>query len=72
MLGGRFCATCYMEWGLMWIKKLDGFKEVVDGCVCYATEGHDHLFSYRKHATGAYATSGVSLDKVITRMFKGS
>lgn len=34
---------------------------MVGGRVCYyAAEGHDHLFSYRKHATGAYATVVVS------------
>lgn len=44
-------------------KAISGFKEVVDGCVCYyATVGHDHLLSYRKHAAEAYATSGASLE----------
>lgn len=45
-------------------KAINGLKEVVDGCVCYCTTvGHEHLFNYRKHATEAYATSDVSLEK---------
>lgn len=32
-------------------KTVNGFKEVVDECVCYyATVSHDHLFSYRKQS----------------------
>lgn len=42
-------------------KAINGFKEVVDGCVYYyATADYDHLFSYRKHAIEAYAISGLS------------
>lgn len=33
-------------------KTVNGFKEVVDECVCYyATVSHDHLFSYKTKAS---------------------
>lgn len=45
----RFCAMCYMEWGLMWSNPIHRCKAMVEGCVCYhAIVGHDHLFSYKK------------------------
>ena len=44
-------------------KTINGFKEVVHKYVCYyAIVEHDHLVSYRKHATEGYVTSGASLE----------
>lgn len=56
----------------MSIRILGGFKEVVDGCVCYyASEGHEHLFSYRKHMSQGPMQQVVFLYKVPTGGSKG-